>query len=244
MLGMGSGVALSGDGNTAVMAVSGGDDSNPQPYQDSGAYIFVRQGTQWAERATCAQPVLNNSYFGENVAVSDDGTLALISAPGDQVVHVYARSGTTWSEQTPIGPVADASAYFFGSAMALSADASEVLVGAMGLYQALGAAFVFVRSGTGWSEQAELQWPSISDYGMDVALSAEGNTALIGAEAEDYQHDGAAYLFARSGTSWSLQARATDPGHHPSSSFGWRVALSRDGHMALVGADMTDTAYA
>jgi hypothetical protein len=103
---------------------------------------------------------------------------------------------------------------------------------------------VFVRSGTGWSEQAELQWPSVSDYGMDVALSADGNTALIGAEAEDYQHDGAAYLFARSGTSWSLQARATDPGHHPSSSFGWRVALSRDGHTVLVGADMADTAYA
>jgi hypothetical protein len=139
--------------------------------------------------------------------------------------------------------VADASKYFFGSAMGVSADDSEVLVGAMGLYEALGAAFVFIRSGTGWSQQAELEVPWSSYYGVDVALSADGNRAAIGAEASDYQHDGAAYLFTRSGASWAVQAGVTDPDHHPSSSFGWRVALSRDGTTALVGADLADSAY-
>ena len=103
-----------------------------------------------------------------------------------------------------------------------------------------GAAFVFVRSGGTWTQQAELHDPSpaTSDqFGASVALS--GTTALVGAigvGVGGYASAGAAYLFEGSGATWTEQAQLTAPVADLAAyaHFGWAVAL--DGDTALVGA--------
>ncbi len=70
-----------------------------------------------------------------------------------------------------------------------------------------GSAYVFVRSGTTWSEQAKL---TASDFfGFSVAV--DGDTAVIGADGDDDAggFSGSAYVFVRSGTTWSEQAKLT-----------------------------------
>ena len=101
-----------------------------------------------------------------------------------------------------------------------------------------GAAWVFTRSGSTWSQQREDLIGvarSNDEEGYSVALSAEGNTALIGGPDDEEGEPGAAWNSTRSGTTWSEQAKLV--GAHPSGLVqkGWSVALSGDGSTALIG---------
>jgi hypothetical protein len=159
-------------------------------------------------------------------------------------VYVYVRSGTSWVEQAVLIASAPALGDFFGISVALSGD--TILVGAhgrdhSGLLNA-GAVFVFVRSGTTWSQQAMLVASEAKEgdlFGLSVAL--EGDTALAGAFTEDpagVVDAGAAYVFVRSGTTWSQQARLTAGDAAAGDRFGDGVALSGD--TALIGAFLDD----
>ena len=128
----------------------------------------------------------------------------------------------------------------FGFAVALSGNTA--LVGAPsktvnGLSQA-GAAYVFVRSGTTWTQQAELTASDAAtsdQFGYSVALS--GDTALVGADLKAVgakARAGAAYVFVRSGTTWTQQAELPAPSPTTGGHFGWAVSLSGD--TALIGA--------
>ncbi|RKH55880.1 DUF7507 domain-containing protein, partial [Corallococcus llansteffanensis] len=231
-------VVLSGD--TAVVSAV----SVPADNSSSGAaYVFVRGGTTWSEQAklTASAPVAGEQ-FSWSVALSGDtalvGALYADTATGTGAAYVFVRSGTTWSEQAKL-TVSDAVAgRYFGESVALSGDTA--LVGARSNVSYAGAAYVFVRSGTTWSEQAKLTAndSGASDlFGFSVALS--GDTALVGAPFGDNSIVGAAYVFVRSGTTWSRQAKLTVSDATNGES-GWSVALSGD--TALVGARSEDTA--
>ena len=125
----------------------------------------------------------------------------------------------------------------FGVSVALSGDTALVGVPNRGIggNDDVGAAYIFTRSGTIWSQQAELtasDGKSDTVFGESVALS--GDTALIGAPCG--WAPGAAYIFTRSGTSWSQQAELTASDGAGVDDFGGAVALSGDGSEALVGA--------
>ena len=130
---------------------------------------------------------------------------------------------------------------FFGYSVALAGDTA--LVGACdrtiggNTYQ--GAAYVFVRSGGTWAQQGALtasDGAAHDGFGSSVAL--DGDTALIGApghQVGDNGAQGAAYVFVRSGGTWSEQGGAlTASGGAASDWFGSSVAL--DGDTALIGA--------
>ena len=132
----------------------------------------------------------------------------------------------------------------FGYAVALSGDTA--IVGAYAdstdTASQLGSAYVFVRSGGSWTQQQKL---TISDgfegdhFGWSVAIS--GDTALVGAPSADIGgilNQGAAYVFVRSGGTWSLQQRLTASDGVANDEFGHSVALSGD--TALVGARSAD----
>jgi hypothetical protein len=133
----------------------------------------------------------------------------------------------------------------FGSSVALSGDTA--LVGApyddVGANTDQGSAYVFVRSGATWSQQAKLIASDGAAYdylGASVALS--GDTALVGAHWNEIGANfdqGSAYVFVRSGTTWSQQAELTAADGTTWDSFGHSVALSGD--TALVGANWDDT---
>ncbi len=104
-----------------------------------------------------------------------------------------------------------------------------------------GAAYVYVRSGATWSQQAVLSAADVADgtcFGSSVAIS--GDTIVVGAvgtivDAKSYA--GAAYVFTRTGTTWSQQTKLTEPVTGAGDSFGNSVAVS--GNIAVVGAWQT-----
>ena len=156
------------------------------------------------------------------------------------------RSGTTWSEQAKLTASDAAAEDEFGFTVALSGDTA--LVGALLHDTAAGAdagsAYVFVRSGTAWSEQAKLTASdAVASDGLGSSVALSGDTALVGAFFGDtaaVADAGSAYIFVRSGTTWSEQAKLTASDPARSDEFGWSVALSGD--TALVGAFAGDTA--
>ena len=131
-----------------------------------------------------------------------------------------------------------------GFSVALSADGNTALVGGPFDNGQAGAVWVYTSSGGVWSQQGSKL--TVTDnignarFGWAVALSADGNTALIGGPADNSMFGGAAWVFTRSGGVWSEQAKlvASDLAR----SFGvtvlqgTSVALSADGNTAVVGA--------
>ena len=216
--------------------------SSAAPQRSSAQASLALLAVQQAE-LTAADGAFYD-FFGSSVALSGD--TALVGASGHTVgtnglqgaAYVFVRSGSSWSQQGP-ELVAGDGAYNdeFGYSVAVSGDTA--LVGAIehdvGAKAGQGAAYAFVRSGTVWTQQAELtagdgiahDW-----FGHSVALF--GDTAVVGANLARWER-GAAYVFVRSGSSWSQQGPALVHGDDAASdAFGYSVALSGDS--ALVGA--------
>jgi hypothetical protein len=185
-----------------------------------------------------------------------DGDQSDNSVPGAGAVYVFVRDGNTWTQQAYLKASFPDQSDFFGSAVALSGD--TLLVGAYwessgspgvngdeldeSEFQA-GAAYVFVRDGTTWSQQAFLKStdPEFFDhFGQAVAL--EGDTAIIAAREEasmatgvngdpfdnTFAGSGAVYVFTRDGTTWSQQAYLKASNTGSGDRFGTSVALSGD----------------
>lgn len=176
--------------------------------------------------------------FGYSVAVS--GGTAVISATQKTVgsnsdqgsVYVFVLSGTTWTQQAELTASDGVANDHFGTAVSISGD--TVLIGATVRNTLTGVAYVFVRSGTTWSQQAELtasDAATLNDFG--AAVSVSGDTAVIGAP-ERNSSTGAAYVFVRSGTVWSQQAELTASDAATGGGFGAAVAVS--GTTVAIGA--------
>jgi hypothetical protein len=159
---------------------------------------------------------------------------------------VHPRLGAA-SGRCTVHPAGErTTAHMQGGSVALSADGDTAIIGAplrpTTPAPEVGAAFVFTRIGSTWSEQAKLVG---TDYvqcsvcsvaqGWSVALSADGNTAIVGGP-DDNNNIGAAWVFARSGSTWSQQGSkllASDAA--PPTGLGSSVALSADGNTAVIG---------
>ncbi len=239
--GVGRSVALSADGSTALIG-------GPADHADRGAaWVFTRSGSQWTqqEELVGGEEEIGNGRFGRSVALSADGSTALVGGSRSLATRgeawVFARSGSTWEQQ---GPALTGSEEIgegrFGYSVALSALGNTALIGGRGDDSGVGAAWVFTRSGSTWEQQgAKLTGAGESGkgvFGNSVALSAFGNVALIGGP-DDAGGAGAAWAFARSGSTWEAQgAKLTGAGESDEAHFGYGVALSADGEVALVGA--------
>src|SRR5579884_706866 len=128
--------------------------------------------------------------------------------------------------------------YGFGYSVAISG--STAVIGAPYKLSGIGAAYVFVHSGSGWSEQAELtasDGAAGDEFGASVAIS--GFTAVIGSPIHN-SGTGAAYVFVRSGSSWSQQAELTASDGAVGDHFGGSVAFSAS--RAVIGAAQHNSA--
>ena len=250
----GGSVAISGDGNTAIAGAffesTGGSAAG-------AAYIFTRSGTTWTQQAKIqASDKQASDYFGVSVSISGDGNTALVGSTGEDTggsdagaAYIFTRSGTTWTQQAKIQASDKQATDRFGVSVSISGDGNTAIVGAS--YEdtggsAAGAAYIFTRSGTTWTQQAKIQ---ASDkqagdfFGTSVSISGDGNTALVGASYEDTgaTDAGAAYIFTRSGTTWTQQAKIQASDKQASDLFGVSVSISGDGNTALVGSSGEDT---
>jgi hypothetical protein len=221
-------VALSG-----TTAVVGADTKNSGT---GAAYVFKRSGTKWTQQAKLtASDAAKHDNFGYSVAIS--GTTAVIGADarnsGTGAAYVFKRSGTKWTQQAELTASNGAAGDSFGVSVAITAATSTAVVGADTKNSSAGAAYVFTRSGSTWTQRAELTASDAaanSFFGFSVAIA--GSTAVVGATGSN--RTGAAYVFTGSGSTWTQQAKLTATRGIAGDEFGFSVALS--GITAAVGA--------
>ena len=236
-------VAISGD-----TAIVGADNRAVGGVAGQGsAYVFVRSGTTWSQQAILtASDGAASDWFGFSVALYGD--TAVVGAtqhdmPGladAGAAYLFIRSGTSWSQESTLTASDAAANDRFGASVAVSNGTA--VVGAKlhdtGGNADQGAAYVFADTEAGWSQQATLTADdaSASDYfGSSVAV--DGDTALVGAEQDEVKEDfhrGSAYVYARTGTTWSQAAHFEASDGQPYDGFGHSVALSGD--TAIIGA--------
>ena len=203
------------------------------------AYVFERDGTGAWSASIPLQPTTPldpADHFGAAVAI--DGNTAVVGAYKDDdggsaagAAYVFVRTGpATWVQQAKLVATTPGVSDYLGWSVDISGD--TVLAGATqedtGASEA-GSVYVFVRSGTTWTEQDQL---TASDpvavllLGVDVAI--DGDTAVLGTGKES------AYVFSRSGTTWTEAQKLTASDGTADDSFGEAVAISGD-HL-VVGA--------
>ena len=154
-----------------------------------------------------------------------------------------ARSGATKvaalvEQGSKLGATNEVGRGAFGYAVSVSGDGSTAIVGAPQDKHGTGAVWVFIRSGATWVPQGGKMTPTgevgHGYFGVSIALSEDGNEALIGSP-KDGKGEGAAYVFTRSGETWTQQAKLTGKEEIGHANFGRRVSLSSDGQTALMG---------
>jgi len=244
----GQSVSISGDGLYAIVGASQEDVTNTDQGQ---AYIFVRTGTSWALQATLITPTgAPSGLFGYSVSISGDGLYAVVGARDDGSgfanqgeSFVFFRTGTSWALQAQLPEPTPSFSGSFGYSVSISGDGTYVAVGAAG-HSYIGQAYIFVRTGTGWTAQATLTNPTGggSNYGNSISISSDGLYAIVGAYTEEVPGPGVgrAYVYFRTGTSWALQATLINPTAENYSYFGHSVSISGDGLYAIVSANGED----
>lgn len=207
-----------------------------------------------------------------------DGNQQDNSANGAGAVYVFQRNEGVWQQQAYLKPSASDANDGFGVSLALSADGNTLVVGAWGessdvggpfagdagifdednSLNASGAAYVFSRTGSEWSQQAYLKasnTDALDFFGSSVAISGDGDRVAIAALGEasigtgigGNQLDdsaavaGAVYVYERSGTTWSMPTYIKASNTEAGDGFGFSLALSDDGQTLAVGAAWEDS---
>ncbi|HLJ46993.1 MAG TPA: hypothetical protein VKU01_13340 [Bryobacteraceae bacterium] len=238
----GASVALSADGNTAVVGAPG-DNSNK-----GAAWVFVRSGQMWTQAAKLAPATAAaGDLVGISAAISGDGnTIALGAYPsggGRGATYVFVNQGGSWIQQGSAIIAGDAIGNAHqGYSVALANDGNTLAIGGLTDNNNAGACWVYSRSGSQWSEQQKIGAQSVTgtvgaaDLGP-VALSGDGNTLLCGGPG-DNNNTGAIWAFSRSGAAWA-QSGTKIVGVN-ASHFGISPTLSFDGNTAAVGGATPD----
>ena len=242
---LGSEVALSYDGNTAV-AGGGGDNGN------AGAiWVWTRSGTTWSQQGGKLTVTGNTgSALVRRVSLSGDGNTLLVGGQMNNAsqgaVWVFTRSAGVWTQQAgPLVGTGNTGAAMQGYKVALNADGNTALWGGWQNNGANGAMWVFTRSAGVWTQQAG---PLVgtgnigaAGQGVSASLSADGNTAIWGGY-QDNGGIGAGWVWTRSGTVWSQYTKLVPVGNIGAAQFGSSYArISADGSTAVFGAFSDNT---
>jgi hypothetical protein len=222
----GATVAISGDGNTVAIGAHREDGSiggvNPphnNSLSNSGAvFVFTRAAGLWSFDAVLKASVPGNGdHFGKSVALNLDGTTLAVGADRED-----------------------------GSGVGVNPNENNNVANS-------GAAYVFRKSAGVWSQEAyikNINTPRIEDcFGRSVDLSRDGNVLIVGAPNEDgngrgvnpgantsSRNSGAAYIYTRTGSTWSTSVYLKPTQNGPDDFFASRVVISGDGNVALVNA--------
>ncbi len=179
------------------------------------------------------------TFFGSTVAVHGD--FAIVGAEGQSseepgAAYIFRRTGEGWVQQSRLTALDGQPGDRFGSAVSISN--THALIGAWNHSDARGAAYVFIRSGSAWIEQAKL---TASDglpgdhFGRSVAI--DGEFGVVGSWQDDNERGsgaGAAYVYRQSGVNWSQQVKLLAPDGEQGDRFGSAVEV--EGNRVVVGA--------
>ena len=237
--GQGSSVAVSADGNTAIV---GGINDNTDV---GAAWVYIRSGGVWAQQGSKLTGNDNSGAAnqGQSVSLSADGNTAIVGGSNDNsgigAAWIYTRSGGTWTQQgTKLTGNDYAATAAQGYSVSLSADGNTAMVGGLNDGgSGAGAAWIYTRSGGVWTQYGNKlvgtgavggAW-----QGYSVSLSADGNTAIVGGPLDNSDH-GAAWVFTLSGGTWTQQgSKLVGSDVVGNAQQGLSVALSADGNTAI-----------
>ena len=240
----GTSVALSSDGNTAL--VGGPGDSAGT----GAAWVFTRSPDSWSQQGgkITGSGAANGDYGageGSALALAADGTIALIAGPTDNggagAVWSFSRSGSSWGADGEkfLGTDARGNASQ-GTSVALSADGGTAVVGGPTDSTGRGAAWVFTRSGASWRNIPGklVADTGLSSGGRSVTMSGDGTTCVIGAPG-DSGGTGGAWMFARGDSLWTRRGgKIRGSGSVDTAggaAQGTSVAFSGDGLTLIIG---------
>lgn len=253
------GISVDIDGDTLVVGARYENGAGDTINNSGAAYVFIKSNGAWVQQGDPLRASNPNTtdQLGMSVGISGD-TIVVGSRLGESEVvnsgtaYVYTRTAGVWSFQTLLKASNPSAFDQFGFTIAI--DSGTIVVGA---YQEdgssssdnYGAAYIFTGSGNSWSQQAMLTAAGLGtgigigdNFGYSVSIS--GDTVVIGAYKEDGLDDatqddsGAAYVFVRTGTSWSPQAYLKASNVGTSDNFGVSVSIS--GNSIVVGATGED----
>jgi hypothetical protein len=269
--------------DSAATGINGNQADNSA--DGAGAvYVFTRSGGSWAQQAYVKpwNTTARGALFGYSVGLSDDGNTMAVGAydedGGRGAIYIFTRNGAAWAQQTRMQASNAERGDSLGCSLAISGDGNTVLAGAFDEDSPLtgiqppdagandeakdtstGAAYVFVRNGTKWTQQAYVKATNTRDndqFGWALAISRDGNTIAVGSHLEDSgarglngdqrdasgEDSGAVYIYARSGSTWAPAAYVKPSNTKPAGEFGISAGLSGDGKVLVVGAFKEDSA--
>ena len=298
----GNAIAMSNDGNYLVVGSTyersnatgiNGDQTNVSAQLAGAVYVFVRSGSTWSQQAYIKASNTNaQDRFGTSISINSDGSRMVVGAigeasnatgvNGDQTnnsaffsgaAYVFVRSGTTWTQEAYLKASNTGSSDSFGTSVSINDDGSRIAVGSDGEDSnatgvngnetdnsagASGAAYVFVRSGSTWSQEAYIKASNTESqdyFGRSISLSGDASRMVVGAYQEDSSatgingnqadnsavRSGAAYVYVRSGSTWSQEAYIKASNTDVQDFFGIDVSLDTDGNTMAIGASGEDS---
>ena len=256
----GNAISITPDGSTVIVGAHRNDTGGTN---NGAAYIFTLSGTSWSQQAQIqASDAESMDHFGYGVDISEDGNTAIVGSWNEDTTasnagsaYIFTRSGTSWSQQAKIQHSGASQYDNFGNSVSITNDGNMAIIGARGYTDQVnsispGCAFIFTRSGTSWSQQAQLlpsNPTSDDEFGWSVSISkSDGNTAIVGSPKEDTgeSNAGSAYIYTRSGTSWSQQAQIQASDRQSNDNFGNATSISDDGNTAIIGSPYEDSGAA
>lgn len=282
------------DSNQTTITNGSTASANNSAVLAGAAYVFHRTGSNWEQQAYLkASNIESQDEFGKSVSISGDtivvgavgedsnqttitnGSTASAnnSASNSGAAYVYQRNGTTWTQQAYLKAPNAGDNDEFGDSVSISGD--TIVVGALGedsnqttitngttgsadnSATDAGGVYVFQRTGGNWIQQAYLKAPNsnaFDRFGSSVEIS--GDTIVVGSPDEDSSlttiingatadadnsavDSGGAYVFQRTGTTWSQQAYLKTPNAESNDKFGSSVSISKD--TIVVGAPFEDS---
>lgn len=219
-------VAISGD--TVVVGARG---ANP-----GAVYVLQQNEGTWVQQSKLTSGFSGAGPFGASVDISGDTIVVgdYSEYPGVGAAYIFQRTGSNWALQARIVPSDSAVGDHFGTSVAINGD--TIVVGANDAIHSggqRGAAYVFQRSGTTWTQQAKLitsDLTIVANFGYSVDIDED--TIAVG--APDGAAEGSVHIFRRAGVNWPLERLLLNP--DPVSVRGFGVSVSLSDETLAVGA--------
>lgn len=233
----GEAVSMNGAGNTVIIG-------SPRVNSNQGrAYIFTRDGTTWVQEAILdASNDISKQMFGRSVCINNDGSRVIVGTWGANnlqgLAYIFIKEGSTWTQETILSASDGAVFCQFGKSVSIDSVGNRVVVSANRANSQRGQAYIFIRDGSTWTEEAILSasdGADEDDFGTSVSIDSTGTRVVVGAQYVNSKQ-GQAYIFVRDGDTWTEEAILRSSGGIDSQRFGESVFIGSTGDTVVIGS--------
>lgn len=248
-------VALNFDGSRLAVATARQVPSNVEGF----VYVFLRSNGAWVQETKLVPLNLAvGDAFGCSLSMSNDGSHLAVGTFGSDIggrvnngcVHIYKRSGITWSLEVQLAAADSVANDRFGASVALSSDATRIAVGAPGVtfggVTASGAVYVFTRAGSTWTQEVKLvsaARQASDELGTSVSISADSSrvaAGAVGVQPAVSANSPFAIVFARTNSTWSQEVKLQASDRVTGDNLGSSISMNADGTRVIIAARTAD----